>query len=154
MQNIVMPRWMGKVAWYWAKFRKPNIPPTHEVYLREDGKDGLSPEAPGLPVCRFERCAEGWQLSKDQSGTLLCKVIAAQSGNAIAFETLVLIDKLRAEEGDSVTIGCDNPDFNGQPNCHVTCCGGWTGWEDERFTGDTVLECLRAAAADMYLRDG
>lgn len=55
------------------------------------------------------------------------------------------INYLRGGEGDSVTIFCDNPDFNGQPERVVECCGDWTGWEDRRYGGDTLLGALNAA---------
>lgn len=66
----------------------------------------------------------------------------------VAIETLQIINTLRDEEGHSVTIVSDNADFNGQPNCLITCMGDWTNWEDRRFSGDTVIECLRAAMAE------
>ena len=56
-----------------------------------------------------------------------------------------LCEALRASEGSSVTLVCDNPDFNGQPNNAVDCNGDWTGWNDQRFTGDTILDALVAA---------
>jgi hypothetical protein len=56
-----------------------------------------------------------------------------------------LIEKLRASEGHTVTLMCDNPDFNGQPNCAVECAGDWTRWETMRFTGDTILQALEMA---------
>lgn len=61
-------------------------------------------------------------------------------------ETVNLIEVLRAAEGDSVTILCDNPDFNGQANCAVECNGAWTGFQDRRFSGDTIMDCLRGAS--------
>ncbi len=61
----------------------------------------------------------------------------------------LLIDKLRESEGASVTILCDNPDFNGQPNCAIEVYAEWTGWRCERFTGDTVFACLVAADERM-----
>jgi hypothetical protein len=56
-----------------------------------------------------------------------------------------LIEQLREPEGHSVTLVCDNPDFNGQPNAKVLVCGDWTGWEERTFTGETVLAALKAA---------
>lgn len=56
-----------------------------------------------------------------------------------------LVEALRASEGHSVTLVCDNPDFNGQPNNVVDCCGDWTQWTERSFTGGTILEALRAA---------
>lgn len=60
-----------------------------------------------------------------------------------------LVEALRAPEGHSVTLVCDNPDFNGQPNCAIEVCGNWTDWEQKRFTGETVLDALREAHAAM-----
>lgn len=58
---------------------------------------------------------------------------------------MALIETLRADEADSVTIFADNADFGG-PNSAVECCGGWTGWLDQRFVGDNLLEALVAAS--------
>lgn len=62
-----------------------------------------------------------------------------------------LVNELRAEEGDSVTILCDNPDFNGQPNSAVICNGDWTNWQDKRFAADTVLDALAMALTERKL---
>lgn len=56
---------------------------------------------------------------------------------------MACIHRLRAEEGDSVTILCDNPE--GPPNNAVECNGAWTDWLDRRFEGDTLLRALEAA---------
>ena len=68
-----------------------------------------------------------------------------------AAEIARLIDVLRAGEGDSVEILCDNPDFNGQPNCAIVCCGDWTGWLHKRFAADTVLDALSMAMTERAL---
>jgi hypothetical protein len=65
-----------------------------------------------------------------------------------SLETLNLINALRREEGHSVTLFCDNPDFSG-PNNAIAVNGDWTDWKDRRFTGDTLLTALRAAHAMM-----
>lgn len=75
-----------------------------------------------------------------------------EEANALTF--VGAIDALRAKEGDSVTILCDNPDFNGQPNCAIECSGEWTNWEPRRFAGDTVLSCLCAATAARREKEG
>jgi hypothetical protein len=57
-----------------------------------------------------------------------------------------LIDKLRSAEGDCVTIVCDNPgDFDSSYNNAIECNGGWTDYQDRRFTGESVLQCLARA---------
>jgi hypothetical protein len=56
-----------------------------------------------------------------------------------------MLNALRAEEGDSVTLLSDNPDFNGQPNNVIECCGAWTDWQERRFGGDTLRAAVLAA---------
>ncbi|TGT72957.1 hypothetical protein EN802_13850 [bacterium M00.F.Ca.ET.159.01.1.1] len=58
-----------------------------------------------------------------------------------------IIQDLRADEGSAVEILCDNPDFNGQPNNAVICCGDWTDWQQIRFTGDSIDAALGVAMA-------
>ena len=60
-------------------------------------------------------------------------------------QIIIDINTLREEEGNTVTLMNDNFDFNGQPNCAIECEGGWTGWVQRRFTGETIADCLRAA---------
>jgi hypothetical protein len=60
-------------------------------------------------------------------------------------EIVALIDQLRSNEGDSVTILCDNPDFNGLPDRVIVVNGAWTNWQDRRFGADTLVQALRAA---------
>lgn len=62
-------------------------------------------------------------------------------------EAMTILEQLRADEGNCVTFVCDNPDFNGQPNCAIEVCAEWTAWAPRRFSADTVLDCLRLAAA-------
>lgn len=64
-----------------------------------------------------------------------------------AAETIALIEELREDEGDSVLIASDNADFNGLPNCLITCFGNWTAWADVDFTGGTILACLKSAVS-------
>ncbi len=51
-----------------------------------------------------------------------------------------MIDELREEEGNTVTLLCPNPE--GSPAQAVLCDGEWTNWEPRRFHGETVEECL------------
>lgn len=68
-----------------------------------------------------------------------------KEGNWLEVELIRLIDLLRSQEGDSVTILCDNPDFNMGANNAVECNGDWTGWKDQRFEGESLLDALSAA---------
>jgi hypothetical protein len=72
-----------------------------------------------------------------------------------AVEYVMLVDALRAEEGWAVMICHDNPDEG--DNCCVVCEGSWIkgipaqdSWHPVKlFYGDTVIDCLRAAHAEM-----
>ncbi|MCI1143182.1 hypothetical protein MOP88_14125 [Sphingomonas sp. WKB10] len=70
---------------------------------------------------------------------------ALASTDMAGAEEWALIQRLRDEEADSVTILCDNPD--GPPNAAVECCGFWTGFAERRFEGDTIVAALGAAVA-------
>lgn len=58
-----------------------------------------------------------------------------------------IIEALTKGEGNAVTTICANPDFNGQPNHAIDCCGDWTGWQERRFAHDDRAECFRMALA-------
>lgn len=68
-----------------------------------------------------------------------------EPANWCEVELIRLINLLRSEEGDSVTILCDNPDFNLGANNAVECNGSWTDWKDQRFEGESLLDALSAA---------
>lgn len=59
-----------------------------------------------------------------------------------------MVQRLRDEEADSVTILCDNPD--GPPNNAVECCGFWTGFAERRFEGATIAEALANAVSAKH----
>jgi hypothetical protein len=65
------------------------------------------------------------------------------------------LHQLREPEGASVTFNCDNPDFNGRPNCVVTVCDDWTDYHHKDFRADTLAECLQLAvkARDVVRED-
>lgn len=81
-----------------------------------------------------------------------CSGIESSRAAAAEFEALLtaaecwsIAEQLREPEGAEVILLCDNPDFNGQPNNAIEICDSWTQWTNKRFTGDTMLDCLRAA---------
>ncbi len=56
------------------------------------------------------------------------------------------IDFLRADEGDSVTLLCDNPEpRTSDENNAIECNGYWTNWQDRRFAGETLEAALALA---------
>lgn len=55
-----------------------------------------------------------------------------------------LIELLTQDEVSGVTILNPNPDF-GAPGYAVEVSGEWTGYEDRRFEGDSILQCLDEA---------
>jgi hypothetical protein len=86
--------------------------------------------------------------------------LAARTANASqpapveieALEAWRLVESLRSPEGASVELVCNNPDSNGQPNSKVLCCDDWTKWQQETFTGDTIIEALQAAVKARVAR--
>jgi hypothetical protein len=65
-----------------------------------------------------------------------------------------IIADLTEGEGNTVTVLCPNPDFNGQPNYAIECCGDWTDWQDRRFAHDSRIECFRMAWAAHKAAEG
>lgn len=55
-----------------------------------------------------------------------------------------LVQLLTAEEASAVTILSANPDF-GAPSYAIEVNAEWTNWIDQRFEGDTIIECLNKA---------
>ncbi|MFN7128244.1 MAG: hypothetical protein ACK4OJ_04190 [Brevundimonas sp.] len=59
-----------------------------------------------------------------------------------------LIEALRTDEGDCVTIAADDPEAtDADDRMAVDCNGAWTDWNDRRFKGATVLQCLTKAVS-------
>lgn len=57
-----------------------------------------------------------------------------------------MIEELRADEGNAVTILCNDPEANTtMEQCAVECCGHWTGFNDLRFYGESVTQALAHA---------
>jgi hypothetical protein len=63
------------------------------------------------------------------------------------------IEILTDGEGDAVSVLSPNPDFNGQPNYAIDCCGHWTAWENRRFAADTQIECFLLALQAFRVAD-
>lgn len=57
-----------------------------------------------------------------------------------------LVEELRSEELDSVTLVYDNPEsFGSGHNSAVECYGFWTGLNVERFYGRDIIDALEKA---------
>jgi hypothetical protein len=84
---------------------------------------------------------------EEQAFYRFCKELAAWNARPAddVVEAWSIIDQLRANEGDSIEICYDNPDFGG-PNCVIVVRNSWDV-DGQNFYGDTVLDCLRAALA-------
>lgn len=65
---------------------------------------------------------------------------------------VLALNELRWQEGASVSIHCDNPDFNGLSNSAIEVSDDWTGWQPLRFVGDNVLEALESAVSEKTKR--
>lgn len=95
-------------------------------------------------VC--SRLLAHWKLSAASQETIL-GVLQSLPELRQKAEILDLINQLREPEGSMVMLICPNPDFNGLPNENIEVSNDWTGYEPKKFSGNTLLEALRAAAA-------
>lgn len=78
---------------------------------------------------------------------------AALRSDMIDSDCMAAINTLRMNEGNSVTLICDNPDFGG-PNNAIECSGDWTNWQTKRFTGDRLLTSLQSALKAYFAWHG
>ena len=115
-------------------------PVGYEVNFRTFGEEWVGWHRPGPEFTR-----EHYQKkAKTQPDRYLYRDLYASPQPAdVGTETWAIIERLRAEEGHSVEILCDNPDGL----CAVVVCGDWTGWEEKRIEGNTVIDALRNADA-------
>lgn len=56
------------------------------------------------------------------------------------------LNEIRQDEGTTVSIICDNPDFGSGPDAQISVNADWTNWKDEHFPGKSLAECLKYAA--------
>lgn len=62
----------------------------------------------------------------------------------MAVRVWTAIEQLRHDEGNSIEIFCDNPEYTG-PNSGVVWVSAETGWEPTSFDGDSVIDALEKA---------
>lgn len=75
--------------------------------------------------------------------------------NACATDTdriVELIELLVENEGASVEIMCPNPD--GPPYRAIEVSDDWTGWQPQRFSGESLGACLEAALKASEAKEG
>ena len=63
------------------------------------------------------------------------------------------LNRLRANEGSSVTLCCDNPEGSGPNNAAVEVVDEWTNWQPRRFYGSTVYAAAEAAICERQLAE-
>lgn len=96
--------------------------------------------APNWRNCIADRVQLSLSGTSRVSEAVLGLVDQGQPGEDVAG----LIDQLRQSEGAAVTILCDNPEFFG-PNNAIEVIADWTNWQTVRFSGESLVEALRAA---------
>jgi hypothetical protein len=94
----------------------------------------------------------GWgDLTDEDRGTweALSEMVVwrqSTSGSVAEWAGVVrMIDGLRAGEGSSVDVLCENPEGTGPDNHAVDVFGEWTDWCPRRFYGQTLHAALAAA---------
>lgn len=84
-------------------------------------------------------------------GTIIANLLAAikapiNQKEHPAAAAMRMIEELRADEGNSVTILCNNPEADTRmEQCAIECSGHWTGFNDLRFYGESVAQALAHA---------
>jgi hypothetical protein len=60
------------------------------------------------------------------------------------------LQTLRAGEGSSVEVLCDNSEHgvNGHSRNAIICSGEWTGWALRRYEADSLLGCFALAVQE------
>ncbi len=118
------------------------------------GIHGLVGDEGGNPVCTAYQALQAEERAHSDA---LARIAALEAENARLREPVNLcetpevaamryIEQLRADEGDSVTILCDDPEADSRDKrLAVECCGAWTDWRELRFYGESVLQCLAKA---------
>lgn len=72
-----------------------------------------------------------------------------------AGEIAAMIEALRAEEGHTVLICCDDPEAaTVDTQAAVDVVGDWTGWKERRFLGRHWASALREAFETMLHETG
>ena len=62
------------------------------------------------------------------------------------------LEELRLGEGDSVTILCDDPEAEStSKRMAIVCNGAWTQWQDRRFYGESIVQCLAKGVGAMRI---
>ena len=62
------------------------------------------------------------------------------------------LEELRLGEGDSVTILCDDPEADSTARrMAIVCNGAWTQWQDRRFYGESIVQCLAKGVGAMRI---
>lgn len=138
------------------------VPPEPTIEMMSAAMDKMgtwiapytSPRECGVPTGNDISMAEATMFNTaqmdDYAVTYRAMISAAPKAVAEMTEAnacMAAIDELRREEGDQVSILCDNPDFNGQPNNAVVISAGWTNWQDFRVSGHTLRQALENAVA-------
>lgn len=86
--------------------------------------------------------------SQEDAGIVAVGIAAADPDVQVAMmeaiEAWSIVEQLREQEGDSVEIVHESPDF-GTPNSCIVWTTNFT--QEHRFFGDSVLDCLRHAIA-------
>ncbi len=119
------------------------VKPSIESVVHRDGCALMSAMTPLALIGRYDGRWSYVDITSSAYGSLL------GLNHLVEIDQMEIINLLRSNEADSVTIFCNNPE--GPPNDAVVCNGGWTNFKDRRFEGESLLEALSSAKV-AYLR--
>ena len=140
----------GNIVRLWAERRRDAGDPDHAepVFAIADAMDAWAADPANAP--------ESAPLASAYAAPATAAATPENGGEALhngcempEVATVRYIEQLRADEGDAVTILCDNPEAETNvQRLSVVCNGYWTGFHDRRYSGESVLQCLSKAVTE------
>ena len=114
---------------------------TSEVIVIE-----VSPKGTNVKFSTVEPMPQIWWVAAEDYH--VTEILPARAALCVMMECWQMVEAMRADEGNMVTLCNDNPEFGGI-NSKVIVSNEYTDWEDKEYTGDSVHHALTNAIKDF-----
>jgi len=116
---------------------------TSEVIVIE-----VSPKGTSVKFSTVEPMPQIWWVNAEDFH--VTEILPARAALCVMMECWQMVEAMRADEGNMVTLVCDNPDPHmGGVESKVIVSNEYTGWEDKEYTGLSVHHALTNAIKDF-----
>jgi hypothetical protein len=116
---------------------------TSEVLVLE-----VSPKGSSVKFSTVESMPQIWWVNAEDFH--VTEILPARAALCVMMECWQMVEAMRADEGNMVTLVCDNPDPHmGGVESKVIVSNEYTGWEDKEYTGLSVHHALTNAIKDF-----